>query len=174
MDFEKVVKNRFSIRSFKEDKVSDQIIIGLLNLAIRAPSAGNIQSWEFIIIKNRETMEKLAKAALNQKFITQCSHLIVACANQELSSKIYGKRGWDLYSIQDVSAAIMILLLGITNAELGACWVGAFNENEVRKILKIPDGIKPVALIPIGIPTGIEKSGPTRKKLEMKLHFETY
>ena len=68
----------------------------------------------------------------------------------------------------------MILLLGITNAELGACWVGAFNENEVRKILKIPDGIKPVALIPIGIPTGIEKSGPTRKKLEMKLHFETY
>ncbi|MHA1229115.1 MAG: nitroreductase family protein [Candidatus Helarchaeota archaeon] len=174
MDFIEVVKKRFSIRSFKDKKIDDETILELLELAIRAPSAGNIQPWEFIIVKDREQKEKLAHAALNQRFVAECSHLIVACANQELSSRVYGPRGWDLYSIQDVSAAIMILLLGITNAGLGACWVGAFRESMVREILKIPQGIKPVALIPIGYPHDFVGKGPGRKSLKEKLHYEIY
>jgi len=175
LDFINVVKERYSVRNFdREKEVSDEVILELLELAIRAPSAGNVQSWEFIIVKDSKIKQKLSIAALNQNFVANCSHLIVACANQELSSRVYGGRGWDLYSIQDVSAAIMILLLGITNSKLGACWVGAFREPMVREILNIPRGIKPVALIPIGYPKVIIGKGPARKNLKEKIHFDKY
>jgi len=177
MDFIEVVNKRMSIRAFdkeKNKKISDEVILELLELAIKAPSAGNLQSWEFIIVKDQETKNRLARAALNQRFVAEGSHLIVACANQELSATVYGNRGWDLYSIQDVTAAIMILLLGVTNIGLGACWVGAFREPEVREILGIPQGVKPVALIPIGYPKKVAEKSPPRKNLKYKLHFEKY
>ena len=66
----------------------------------------------------------------------------------------------------------MILLLGITNLNLGACWVGAFEELLVREILEIPEGIKPIALIPIGYPKNIHNKRPIRKKLKEKLHLK--
>ncbi|MBD3228770.1 MAG: nitroreductase family protein [Candidatus Lokiarchaeota archaeon] len=175
MDFFEIVKERHSVRSFKEGKeVPDEVVLELLELAIRAPSAGNAQSWEFIIVKDQNKKNKLAEAALNQDFIACGSHLIIACANQELSSKIYGNRGWDLYSICETSAAIMILLLAAANVNLGACWVGAFKDSEVREILNIPKGVKPIALIPIGYPKDIVKKGPARKDLKEKLHYGEY
>lgn len=174
MDFIKVIRNRYSVRAFEDKEIPDEVILELLEFSINAPSAGNVQSWEFIIVKDPDIKRKLASAALNQKFIAKGSHLIVACANQELSSKVYGNRGWNLYSIQETSAAVMILLLAAVNINLGATWVGAFKESEVRDILNIPQGVKPVALIPIGYPKGIVKKGPGRKELKKKLHYEKY
>lgn len=175
MDLIDIIRKRHSVRSFIEGKeIPDEIVLELLELAIRAPSAGNVQSWEFIIVKDQNIKNKIVKAALNQKFIAYSSHIIVSCANQDLSSRIYGNRGWNLYSICETSAAIMILLLAATNMNLGACWIGAFKESEVREILNIPKGIKPVALIPLGYPKNIVKKGPSRKELKEKLHFNEY
>jgi SagB-type dehydrogenase family enzyme len=116
-----------------------------------APSAGNLEGRDFIIIKDRVVKELLCMAALNQYFIMSAPVCIVVCANVSRSAARYGKRG-ELYSVQDASASIMNMMLMAQDLGLGTCWVGAFNEQAVTQLLSIPAGVRPVALIPIGYP----------------------
>ncbi len=174
MDFFEVVKKRRSTRSFKkEEKIPDEVLYQILETAIQAPSAGNRQSWDFVVVKTTEIKKALAKAALGQGFIARASVVVVVCANQGRSAVVYGRRGVDLYSIQDTAAAIQTMLLTITALGYGACWVGAFSESEVRKILKVTDGVRPVAIIPIGVPKRTPKPTP-RIPLEDLIHHESY
>jgi SagB-type dehydrogenase family enzyme len=116
-----------------------------------APSAGNLEGRDFIIIKDRAVKELLCMAALNQYFIMSAPACIVVCANVGRSAARYGKRG-ELYSVQDSAAAVMNMMLRAQDLGLGTCWVGAFNEAAVTQLLSIPAGVRPVALIPIGYP----------------------
>jgi nitroreductase len=176
MDFFEVVKNRHSIRSFERNQeIPEAVLNRILETTIKAPSAGNQQSWEFIIVTKQELKDQLVKAALGQNFIAEAPVVIVVCANQARSAEAYGKRGKELYSFQDTAAAIMTMLFTITALGYGACWVGAFHEESVRVILKIPEeiGIRPVAIIPIGVPK--EKLNPTpRIPLKELQHFEIW
>jgi len=176
MDFLDVVKNRHSIRSFKKDQeIPESILNQILETGIRAPSAGNQQAWDFILITKHEIKKQLVKAALDQDFIAEAPIVIVVCANQMRSAAVYGKRGKELYSIQDTAAAIMTMLLTITALGYGACWVGAFHEDLVRSILKIPEesGIRPVAILPLGIPKEIPRPTP-RIPLKELVHHEIW
>jgi nitroreductase len=87
---------------------------------------------------------------LNQHFIEEAPVVIVACADKERSKQGYGSRGEHLYCIQDTAAAVENMLLAAVAMGLGACWVGAFNEDNVRDALNMPDGLRPVTLIPVG------------------------
>jgi nitroreductase len=98
---------------------------------------------------------------------------IVVCANQNTSSRGYGIRGRELYSLCDSSAATQNLLLAIHALGLGACWIGAFHDAEVFKVLNLPPGIKPIAIVPIGYPQE-KPSFPTRLPLEKVVHSERY
>ncbi len=158
-DIFEVIKNRRSVRSFTSEKVSDDKLEKMIEMAQMAPSAGNLQSWEFIIIKKKDTREKLASVA-GQKFISEPPVLIVVCANQDRSSRKYGERGSNLYSIQDSAAAIQNILLTAQSLDLSSCWIGAFDEEAVSQILNIPEGIRPVALLPVGY----AKEVPNRPK----------
>ncbi|MHA1264780.1 MAG: nitroreductase family protein [Candidatus Helarchaeota archaeon] len=174
MDFFEVVERRHSIRNFLKDKTISEIELQkILATAIKAPSAGNLQSWEFIIIRKEAIKKALVKAALGQSFIAKAPVVVVVCANQLRSAAVYRNRGRDLYSIQDTAAAIQTMLLTITALGFGACWVGAFSESAVREILHIPDGVRPVAIIPIGVPKSIPKPTP-RMPLEELIHLETW
>lgn len=174
MDFFEVVNNRRSIRSFeKEQRIPDATIIQILETAVKAPSAGNRQSWDFIIVTKQEIKSDLAEAALGQNFIAEAPVVVVVCANKERSAAVYRRRGSDLYCIQDTAAAIQTMLLTITALGYGACWVGAFHEDAVKMVLKIPNEIRPVAILPIGIPA--EKPPPTpRIPLKKLIHYETF
>jgi len=152
VEFFEVVERRCSVRDYEDKGVNDELIKIILNAGIKAPSAGNIQPWRFIIVKNQEIKNKLAKAAYGQSFIREAPVNIVVCADEFASSSRYGERGRTLYCIQDTAAAIENILLAVTALNLGACWVGAFKENEVRYILDLPSNIRPVAIIPIGYP----------------------
>jgi len=174
MDFFEVVAKRHSIRRFdKTQEIPEGDLNQILEMAIKAPSAGNRQSWDFIIVKNQEIKKQLVRAALGQSFIAQAPVVVVVCANQERSAMVYGKRGSELYCIQDTAAAIQIMLLAITALGYGACWVGAFNESAVKEIMKIPDGSRPIAIIPIGVPVKIPLSTP-RISLEELIHRENW
>lgn len=174
MDFFEVVRNRRSIRYFQKDKeIPEEKLNQILETAIQAPSAGNMQSWDFVVVTKKDTKEALAKAALGQSFIARASVIVVVCANQKRSAAVYGKRGSDLYCIQDTAAAIQTMLLTITALGYGACWVGAFSESAVRNIIELPDEVRPVAIIPIGVPKRIPIPTP-RIELEELIHRETY
>lgn len=156
------IKGRRSIRSFKEQNVPYEMVEKLVEAATWAPSAGNIQPWEFVIVNNPETKKKLAEAALNQSLLEQAPVLIVVCANEIRSTQRYGTRGATLYCIQDTAAAIQNMHLVSFSMGLGTCWVGAFDENQVRKILNVPTGMRPVAIIPVGYPN--EKPMPRKRR----------
>ena len=152
MDLFEAIKTRRSIRAFTREEISDREIEKILDAARWAPSAGNIQPWIFVVVKDPGTKRRLSEAALSQFFIEEAPVVIVVCADQERSRRGYGSRGADLYCIQDTAAATQNILLAAHALGLGACWVGAFNEEEVKLILRIPRGIRPVAIVPIGHP----------------------
>jgi nitroreductase len=173
LDIFDLFKSRRSIRSFTSEDISNEDLEKILEAARWAPSAGNIQPWEFIIVRKPETKREIAKAALNQMFIEEAPVVIVVCANEARSSWTYGSRGATLYCIQDTAAAIENILLAACALGLGTCWVGAFHEDEVRRILKIPKGLRPVAIIPIGHPDE-KPSPPYKRTLREIMHYESF
>lgn len=173
MDVFEAIKGRRSIRAFLETDVPYEMVEKLIEAARWAPSAGNIQPWEFIIVRNPETKRRLVEAALGQSFIEEAPVVIVVCADEERSARGYGIRGRTLYCIQDTAAAIQNIHLAAHALGLGTCWVGAFREEEARKILEIPDGVRPVAIIPVGYPA--ESPSPrSRRPLKQIIHYEKF
>ncbi|MEM3622857.1 MAG: nitroreductase family protein [Candidatus Bathyarchaeia archaeon] len=173
MDVLEAIKGRRSIRAFKSQDVPAEIVEKLIEAAHWAPSAGNIQPWEFIVVRKPEIKRQLAEAALNQTFIEEAPVVIVVCANETRSSQGYGMRGKTLYCLQDTAAAIQNIHLTAYSLGLGTCWVGAFKEEEARRVLKIPQGIRPVAIIPVGYPN--ESPQPrSRRPINQIVHYETW
>jgi nitroreductase len=161
--FEAILKRR-SVRNFEKREIPKEKIEKLKEALIWAPSAGNLQARKFYFVFNEEIKKKLAKAALNQNFIAKAPLVIVGCCDLEKISW-YGERGKNLYTICDVSAAIENLLLMATAEGLGACWVGAFDESEVSKILNLPKNERPIVIVPIGFSKEIP-SLPEREEKE--------
>jgi nitroreductase len=173
MDVLEVIKSRRSVRAFKKNDVSERQIMKLIDAARQAPSAGNIQPWEFVIVKDSKRKHQLSVAALNQTFIKKAPVVIVVCANETRSKLGYGNRGVNLYCIQDTAAAIENLLLVAHAMDLGACWVGAFREEIARNVLNTPAHVRPVAIIPIGHPSK-KPTTRSRRPLEDIIHRETF
>jgi nitroreductase len=173
LDLFEAIESRRSVRAYRDADVSEDYVKRLIDAARKAPSAGNIQPWEFVVVRNPNIKSVLASAALNQTFIEEAPVVIVVCADMERSWRGYGRRGAELYCIQDTAAAIENLLLAACALGLGACWVGAFHEDGVREALRLPEGVRPVAIIPVGRPA--ERPSPRYKRpLEEIIHYETY
>ncbi|MEM7827999.1 MAG: nitroreductase family protein [Candidatus Aenigmatarchaeota archaeon] len=165
------IHTRTCIRRFKSEDIDDETIKRLIEAAIQAPSAGNTQDWIFIVVRNIEIKKQIATAALEQDFIAQAPAVIVVASNIDAITKAYGERGRSLYSIQDTAAAVQNLLLAAWDRGLGACWVGAFSEKAISDILALPSYVRPLAIIPIGMPAHIPKK-PGRKAIKDVIHWE--
>ncbi len=153
------VLNRRSIRKFQEKEIPNEMVDKLIHALIWAPSAGNLQSRKFYIIKDQKVKDSITRVALNQTFISKAPIVFVCCTDDMLASR-YGQRGVNLYTIQDVSCSIMGMMLVAHEMGLGTVWVGAFNENEIIKILNLPSHLRPVAIIPVGWPKKIPSTTP--------------
>jgi len=172
MDCIEVINKRRSIRKFKNIDIGKENMDILLNAAQAAPSAGNMQGRDFIIVSDRTIKRELVAAAHNQHFIASAPVIIVAVANIKRSSSRYGTRG-ELYAIQDATTSAMNIMLAATNIGLGTCWIGAFDEDMVRDILKIPIGERPVAMIPVGY-SDENPVMPQRMSLDQVVHREIW
>ena len=112
-------------------------------------------------------------AALEQEPIEEAPLSLVVCADQDRSAQRYGERGRELYCILDAAASVENILLAAHALGLGACWVGAFNDQLVSRILKLPEHLRPVAIIPIGYSD--ENPEPLeRMSLRSFVHLENY
>lgn len=150
MEFQDVIARRRSVRHFNSKlAVTDTDIRALLDAAVTAPSAGNIQPWRFVVVRTADARERLA-GALHQKWATGAPVTIVVCVDPRPCYARYNDRGERLYAIQDTAAAVEMILLAAVDRGLAACWVGAFDENAVRDALEITPPITPIAIIPIG------------------------
>jgi nitroreductase len=173
MDFSSAVANRRSIRTFIKQDLPPESIDKLLDAARQAPSAGNVQPWAFIIATAQAQKQAIAKASYGQRAIEEASAVIVVCADEKRAQESYGERGKTLYCIQDTAAAIENLLLAATASGLGACWMGAFKEDELRRLIKAPAHMRPVAVVPVGVPKETPLSR-ARRELSEVVYKETF
>jgi len=172
MDIVSSIEGRTSIRVFRPDPIDDDVIAEALRLANLAPSAGNLQARDFIVVRDARTKKLLMEAALGQDFVRSAPVVIVCCANLE-RIKHYGDRGRTLYCLQDVAAAIENMILYLQSKGIGSVWVGAFKEQKASEALGLPDHARPVAMVPIGYPA---EEGVRRKRLaqEQIVHREKW
>jgi nitroreductase len=161
VDISEAVKNRRSIRTYKKQALPQETINQLIDAARLAPSAGNGQPWAFVVAEKQETKRLLSAAAYGQKSLLEASAVIMVCADQKRAQESYDERGRTLYCIQDTAAAVENILLTACALGLGTCWVGAFQEEEIRKIINAPPQMRPVAMIAVGYPN---ESPPARTR----------
>jgi len=167
-----ILLKRRSVRQFSDDPVDEAQIERLAEALVWAPSAGNMQPWRFLFIKNAGIRKALARAAWNQSFIEEAPLVIAVCAYPEESASRYGSRGSEFYCLMDCAAAIQNMLLTAADLGLGACWVGAFNDEEVARVLETGEELRPVAIIPIGHPSGNPGRSSRRATSEVVRHIE--
>mgnify|MGYP005847982575 CR=1 FL=1 len=170
MDVLSTIKKRRSVRTFLQRDVEEHKLKTILEYMTLAPSAGNLQAYEIVVVKDKKLMRELSEAAFDQDFIYAAPIAIVIFANPERSSWRYGERGKKLYSIQDATIAGAYLQLVTVHLDLATCWVGAFNDNLVKKILKVPDTWQPIAIFPVGYPAE-NPTPPKRRRIEDIVHF---
>jgi nitroreductase len=161
-EFIETVKTRCSIRKFQRSSIPEEDIREIIETGLRAPSAGNQQPWRIVRVQDQSRKNALAEAAFGQSFMADAPVILAVCGFPDESAERYGKRGKTLYVLQDTAALTTTILLAAHSLGYGSCWIGAFDEGEVSRILEVPDGMRPVAMIPIGKPKG--KAPPLRKR----------
>jgi len=172
MDCLTAILTRKSIRRFRKDDVSDEIVMKLIEAGNAAPSAGNLQARDFIVVRDEETKLKLAVASVRQMFIAEAPVLIVVVANYPRSMRVYGDRG-RIYAEQDAAAAVQNILLAAHAMGLASVWIGAYDDEKVSEILNIPSYARPAAILPVGYPA--EDPRPRRRyPLEEITHWERW
>jgi len=169
MDVLTAISQRSSVRAYKATDVEEDKLEKILEAGRLSPSASNRQEWKFIVVRNKETKKKLAKAAFGQSFIGEAPVVIVACGTE---SKAVLGCGQPAHTV-DVSIACAYMILQAYELGLGTCWIGAFEEDEAKKLLSIPEHVRVVAITPLGYPNQ-PPSRKFRKSLDQIVCFEKY
>lgn len=167
MEVKEALLKRRSIRKFKEDKISEELINELLIAAMSAPSACNKKPWEFFVISNEEKLQELKKASRFARYDAPLA--IVVCGNLSKALPLQLSTYW----IQDCSAATQNILLRVTDLGLGAVWCGAHPqknvEKKIKEILDLSDKLVPLNIIFIGHPN--QEIEPRTQLEEKKIHY---
>jgi nitroreductase len=150
MDVLEALATRRSIRKYLDVPVEWDKIGQVLEAGRLAPSAGNLQEWRFIVVTKHETRKEIAESALSQHWIETAPVHIVVVALTEKVKIHYGMRGERLYTIQDCAACATYMMLAAHELGLGSCWIGAFDEAKLQRILNLPDEVRPQMLLTVG------------------------
>jgi len=170
VDVYKTIATRKSVRAFEDRDVPENVLLRLLEAARLAPSASNRQEWRFVVVRDSENRKKLAKAANAQKFIGEAPVILVCCAETDGHVMACGQLCYPI----DVAIAIDHLTLCAVAEGLGTCWIGSFDEDQVKKILGIPPRIRVVELLPIGYPKNPVPEEKSRLSIEKIVKHERW
>ncbi len=174
MDFDKAVRNRKSVRNFSSKKPNWRAVIECIDAARYAPVAGKNFTLKFIMIQDKEKIQQLAKAA-EQDFIAQAPYIIAVYSDNARLKNLFGEEKGEVYSRQQTGAAIQNILLSIEDHKLAGCWVGHYDEEEIKKLLKIPDSMTLEALIPVGYESERKKTKPKERiNMDSILYFDQH
>ena len=145
-----IFKKRHCVRKFQNKEIKKENLEEILNAANSAPSAGNLQARNILIIEDQKIKDRLVEASFNQNFVAEAPIVLVFFALPEKACKKYEDRGEKLFCIQDATISASFAWLQAVSVGLSACWVGGFDEESVKKVLDIKDNSKPIAIMPIG------------------------
>ena len=156
-----VIFRRRSIRRYRSEPIPDEVLRNILEAGRLAPSADNAQPWHFVVVTESKIKEKLSRGRWNY-FIKDSATTVVGCG--------YTDNEW---STIDVAIALENMVIAAEAQGVGSCWIGDFEEEEVKELLGIPDNLKVVALVSFGYPA--EKPSPLNKKsLKEIVHYNKF
>ncbi len=162
------LSGRSSVRRYQDREVEPEILEQVVNLAATAPSAGNVESWDVVVVTDPSVRESLADSALSQEHVGQAPVALVVCANYVRSMARYSERGI-LYALEDATIAATYLMLAAHAAGLSTCWTGGFDDDMVRDILGLPTHIRPITILTVGY--GAEAAiSPQRRDVHEHIH----
>lgn len=171
MNIYELIQKRRSIRSYLPDMIEEDKLKRILEAGRLAPSGKNAQAWKFIITRDSKLKEKLVEACKGQEFVGEADCVITVCVDE---SKVYQHHGGYMTSFAvDGAIALEHMILAATEEGLGTCWIGAFYEDKVRKILGVPQPYRIIALTPLGYPA-VEGRDRGRKNLDEIIYRETW
>ncbi|MCD6237973.1 MAG: nitroreductase [Thermotoga sp.] len=165
-----VILKRYSVRSYADKEVPEEILKEVLEAGRLAPSADNYQPWKFVVVRDEKTRDLLMKASMNQSFVAQAPVVIVGC----IIRRGYPMGNWYDSAILDIGLALDHMTLQAVHLCLGTCWIGAFSEKEVKRILNIPKDVRVAALLTLGYPKHKSIPSKSRKPLEEMVSFERF
>ncbi|HOK57239.1 MAG TPA: nitroreductase family protein [bacterium] len=163
MEFEDVIKTRRSIRSYNKKEIPEDILKKIFEGTRVAPSGNNKQPWYFIVVKDKDKKSKIAKYSYNQSFIAEADCVVICCGKKYPNP--YEPLKDNCYLV-DVTIAIDHLILTARNYGVGSCWVGAFYPEPIKKLLKIPQDIDILMIVPLGYTSSEFYESKNRKDLK--------
>jgi len=173
MEFFAALEHRRSIRAYAAEPLDASKIDAILDAVRLAPSAGDVQAYRIALVESGEAKAALAEAAFGQSFLAQAPLVLVFFADPERSGAKYSQRGRTLFALQDATIAAAYAQLSAAAIGLGSCWVGAFDDAAVARVLAAPDELRPVAIIPIGVAAEAPER-PVRRSRDALVVRETF
>ena len=171
MSILELIKTRRSIRAFTDEPVPDEVLRQLVEAACWAPTASNMQSWQFVAVRDRDNMRKLKR--FSPGLFVLPSALIVICVDKDRASAKGGGMARDLLSLCEVSMAAQNIMLTAHSFGLGTCVIRSFDQEAFRVLLELPPNIVPELLVTVGYPKVVPRA-PERRPLGEVLHFENW
>jgi len=156
---------RRSIRKFTDEQVNEEVMLSILEAGRLSPSATNTQPWHFIVARDRKAKEACTFGGFN-RFAVDASFVVVG---------VYKKSEavMERYSLMDVTIALQSMVIAGWAQGVGSCWMGAFDENNLRKTLNLPADARIVGAIAFGMPAETPKQ-PPKKTLDEIVHFDRW
>ncbi len=164
---------RRSVRKFLDKPVEFEKIGNILDAGRKAPSAGNLQEWKFVLVTDEAVRKKVAEACMEQYWIGDAPVIIVVGCEPHKVERFYGEKGRARYALQNCAAATQNILLAATDQGLASCWIGAFEVSQLRRALKMGAGIEPMAVIPLGY-AGEHPEEPKKYTVENVTYIESW
>ncbi len=172
MDFFQTVHARQSVRAYQAKPVEAKHLEAILSAAGQSPSAGNLQAYEITIVRDAATIQALTSACFNQDFVAQAPVVLVFSADGPRSAAKYGAAGEQLFAVQDATIATTYAQLAATALGLATCWIGAFRESDIAKLLGLRAGLRPIALLPVGWPAETPARMPRRALSDLVRQYQ--
>jgi nitroreductase len=163
MDIFDAIKKRHSVRAYQPREVEAEKVQRILEAANAAPSAGNRQAYDIVLVRDAGRKQQLVKAAWDQAFIAQAPVVLVFLAAPDRNRERYAERGAGLYCVQDATIACAYAELAATALGLSCCWVGAYDDAGVAAAVGATGTLRPVAVLPIGYAAEYPAARPRRK-----------
>lgn len=166
------IRKRRSVRHYSTKAVKWGDIVEVLDAAKYTPMAGNVFSLRFVVVADKKKKADISTYCLDQYFMQDAPYLIVVCSDLEQVKTLYGELAEE-YGTRQAAAAVQNMLLQATELGLASCWIGSFDGNAVRSVLKIPDRIKVETIITLGYSKGKQEM-PIKQNLNKFTFFEEY
>ena len=167
------IRTRRSVRKYKDKDVPWDDIVEIMQSAKFAPYAGNVMNLKLVVVKNEDKRKAIAEACSQQYWMQDAPIHLVVVGEPEKADRYYGTRGVRLYTIQGIAASIQNMLLTAHALGLGACWIGAFDEDEIRRLCNLPEHVNVQAIVTIGYADETPEP-PPKYRIEHYVIFEKW